>query len=269
MSTIAGTLTAGAWVFTGCAAAFLIFAVVFQVIRENVREDKFAKGTWKAEQLAKVLGKPSSVVTMLLLGGLASFIKALSYWGMQFGVGLTGPVLTGNYWGSQLSWIFYLFFAGMALVSYVCLQGEWALAIPYGLATVAGTFFVATFAPAVTSNQLPFAIIGPALFLILALIIGLFKMRIGWQPIVALVAMALVYAGGYYLPYILSPSWLGSISLLTSLIWYLIADCVIALWFVFLAWTAIDCAEAKAEFVKAHSGKCAPTPACGKYAKAN
>lgn len=267
MASVPGLLTAGACICSGFSAALFIFAVIFQVVRENVREAYFEKGTWKAEKLAQLKGKPSSVVSMLTLGGIATFVKALAYWGMLHGVGLTGPVATGHYWGSQLGWIFYMFFAGTALVNYVCVKGEWLFALPYGLAAVAGTIFVATFAPGFLANQIPFAILGPVLMFVLLLMIGLFKLRTGWPPIVAIVAMALVYSVGYYLPYILSPRWIGSISVLSSLIWYLIADGVVALWFVFLAWTAIDCSQASVEFAKmANAGSC-KLPSKGKAAK--
>jgi len=245
MATIQGILNAGAWIFTGAAVVAIVVALILQIVKDNVRLESLNNPTDKTVKvLGKVLHSPPATVIILTLSAIAFFAKALAYWGMFFGVGVTGPV----FWGSQLGWIFYWFFTSFALGLYVCLRNEWYYAMPYGFAAAAGSFFVATFvAPA---NQLAFVLLGGVLALILIIALGVFGIRKDWKAIVAIVAFALVIFVGYILPYILSPQYQNQITTLSTLIWYLIIDCVIVLWVAFMVITAMDCGQVEAYLMK-------------------
>lgn len=266
MATIPGVLQAGGWIFAGAAVVFVVIALVFQIIRENKRFEAAVTGKIKSEILAKIHGRPTTTVNMLMLGGLFSLVKAIAYTAMFVNVGVTGA----NYWGSQLSWIFQMFFATMALAMFVCVRSEWRESMPYGVALVYAMFFVASFFTATNAQQLPFAILGPLIFILLVVFLGLFRVRRDGYAIVAIVLFAVVYAAGYYLPYILSPSWLVSITTLTEMIWFLITDVVVVLWFAFLAITAIECGEASKQMLDDVKQVCPATSSAtvaGKMAK--
>jgi len=260
MATIQGILNAGAWIFTGAAVVALLVAVILQIIKDNVRLESLNNPTDKTVKiLGKVLHSPPATVIILTLSGIAFFAKALAYWGMFFGVGVTGPV----FWGSQLGWIFYWFFTSFALGLYVCLRNEWYYALPYGFAAAAGSFFVATFAA--PANQLAFVLLGGVLALILIIALGVFGIRKDWAAIVSIVAYALVVFVGYVLPYILSPQYQNQITTLSTLIWYLIIDSVVVVWVVFMVITAKDCNQLEACLMK--ELETTPKAACAKNAR--
>lgn len=239
---IATVLQAGAWIFTGATAAATLFALFVQVIRENYRTESFEKGSLKWEVYSRIYGKPLEVVSILILAALASLTKALAYWAQFYGVGVTGPT---NFWGTQLGWIFFAFFTAMSLSTYVCLRETWRNGASWGFAAAAGAFFVAAFVA--TTNQLVFVLLGGVFGLLLLIAIGMFRVRRGTWAIVAIVLYALFFFIGYVLPYILSPNYMGSITILAALTWYLIADIVIVVWYVLMAFTAIECSEAVME----------------------
>lgn len=260
MATVAGMLNAGAWVFTGAALVALGVAVVLQIIKDNFRLEALNNPSEKTVKiLGKVLHSPPATVIILTMASVAFFTKALAYWGMFYGVGVTGA----NYWGSQLGWIFYWYFMSFALGLYMCLRNDWYYAMPYGFAGAAGAFFVATFAP--VANQLPFVLLGGVLALILLVALGLFGLRKDWQAIVAIVLFALVLLVGYALPYVLSPQYTNQITTLTAIIWYFIVDCTVALWVAFLAITAMDCVTVVSNLEK--TLECQPKPNCAKSSR--
>ena len=260
MATIQGVLNAGAWIFTGAAVVAILVALILQVIKDNVRMEALNNPSEKTiKVLTKVLHAPPATVIILTMAAIGFFTKALAYWGMFFGVGVTG----GVFWGSQLGWIFYWYFNAFALGLYICLRNDWYYALPYGFAAAAGAFFVATFAAA--ANQLAFVLLGGVLALILLIVLGVFGLRKDWQAIVALVLFALAIFIGYVLPYILSPQYMNQITTLSALIWYLVIDSFVVLWIVFLVITALDCASIVNNLEK--SLECNPKPNCAKNAR--
>lgn len=260
MATIAGTLNAGAWIFTGATVAAIAVAIILQVIKDNIRMETLRNPDDKtAKLLAKFLHTPPTTVILLTLATVAFFTKALAYWGMFFGVGVTGA----NFWGSQLGWIFYWYFISLSAGFYVCLRNEWFYVIPWGFAASAGAFFVATFAA--PANQLAFVLLGSIMALILLVAVSLFGIRKDGWMIVEMVLFALLAFVGYVLPYILSPQYQNVLSTLNTLIWYLVADCFAIVWVVIAVATALDCAQVTNILEK--SLGCEPKPSCNKPSK--
>ena len=243
MATIPGVFQAGAWAFTAITLAMFVAGIIIQQIQENQR--------WKSSDSRIVktfLGRPTTLANILNVGALACAVKAIAYWTQFYGVAIGAAP---NYWGTYLGWVLFLFFVGHALAIYLCMRTGWHLVSPWLLALVAGTLLAASFVP--IANQLAFVLISVGLMLVALIQIGLFRIRMDWQSLVAIILLAVVYAGGYFVPYVLSPRYQITISNLASLIWYLIADFVVAAWFVFLAATALECSavEKKVEAMRA------------------
>jgi len=257
MST-ATVLQAGAWIFSGFTLVALAAAFIYQALRDSSRLQRYLSKALTAEKAAVILGKPLVLVAILMVAAVGFAVKAIAYWAMFYGVGVTGP---NNFWGNQLGWIFYVYFAALALCWYVCMREDWLVSIPYVFAAGAGAFFANAFvAPA---NQLALVILGGALFLLPLFFLGTFKVRPRWLSIFMIILFGLVLLIGYGLPYVLSPLYTNSITILTALIWYLITDCVVIVWFAVMVFTAIECAESMKQMMADLA--CTPPPkACAR-----
>jgi len=263
MSTIANTLLAGSYLCSVAGGVFLILAIVLQAIRNNkIWESRIRAPANNpnpsrfASAFAAIYDKPSMYIDILALAGVTFFVKAIAYWSMFYGVGVTG----GNYWGEQLSWIISFFFIGKALTDYLCLKPDWKFVAMYAVAAIAGPLFVAAFAPA--ANQLAFVLLAGGWFLITVVAIWMFRDRMStcknpdmWATII-LVSFIVVFLAGYYVPYIISPSYVFAISTAATLIWYLCADFVVLVWFIVMSATALDCAE----ITRKLAAEATPTP---------
>lgn len=238
------TLQAGAWIFSGFTIVALAAAFIYQALRDSDRLRRYLAKLLTAEKAEVILGKPLVLVSILMLASVAFFVKALAYWAMFYGVGVTGP---SNFWGNQLGWIFFLYFSAVALALYVCMRPDWLLSVPYGFAAAAGAYFVAAFAS--PANQLAFVLLGGVLALLLIVFVATFKVRVGGWAWFAIIAFAVVFLIGYALPYILSPLYVNSITIATALIWYLVADCVVIVWYAIMVFTAIECAIASKQMM--------------------
>lgn len=247
MATIANTLLAGSWLSSIAAGVFVILAITFQVMRNNQTWAAAAKGTAEkapgrmASAFAAIYNKPRMFIDILALAGLFFFIKAIAYWALFYGVGITGA----NFWGESLGWTISFLFFTKAISDYLCLKADWKFITMYAVAAAPGALFAGSFTG--PANQLAFVILAGVWFLLFTIVIWVFRDRMStckhpdtWAT-VALILFIVAFYVGYYTPFILSPVYMGTISNTATIIWYLVADFVVLVWFVILAVTAIDC----------------------------